>query len=179
MVPEASESSPYLSGTGIDPTKSLDLFGTPSGSFDFFASSNEPVDFFANPSSISTTSQEVDLIGIPSSSTPNGFTSYENSTIDHNNVGGDHGIEELDDDFGDFSDASAKTGPKPKVSYSCFVFVTLNTYIRVLCLIDSQFLVQELFINGIHSPVKDAVQTPDEKDQVKSQIVSHAIPLFT
>ncbi|XP_047946543.1 uncharacterized protein LOC125192909 isoform X2 [Salvia hispanica] len=152
MVPEASESSPYLSGTGIDPTKSLDLFGTPSGSFDFFASSNEPVDFFANPSSISTTSQEVDLIGIPSSSTPNGFTSYENSTIDHNNVGGDHGIEELDDDFGDFSDASAKTGPKPK----------------------------ELFINGIHSPVKDAVQTPDEKDQEKDTNLNHhrgVIPL--
>lgn len=138
MAPEASESSPYLSGTGIDKTKSLDLFGTPSGSFDFFASSNEPVDFFANPSSISTTSQEVDLIGIPSSSTQNGFTSYENSIIDHNNAGGDHGIEELDDDFGDFSDASSKTGPKPKVSYSCFVIVTLNTYyITVLCLIDS------------------------------------------
>ncbi|XP_042060016.1 uncharacterized protein LOC121804510 isoform X2 [Salvia splendens] len=127
MAPEASESSPYLSGTGIDSTKSLDLFGTPNGSSDFFASSNEPVDFFANPSSISTTSQEVDLIG-------------------------DHGIEELDDDFGDFSDASSKTGPKPK----------------------------ELFINGIHSPVKDAVQIPDEKIQEKDTNLNHhrgAIPL--
>ncbi|KAL1561901.1 hypothetical protein AAHA92_04543 [Salvia divinorum] len=126
MVPEASESSPYLSETGIDSTKSLDLFGTSNGSTDFFASSNEPVDFFANPSSISTTSQEVDLIG-------------------------DHGIEELDDDFGDFSDASAKTGPKPK----------------------------ELFINGIHSPVKDAVQTPDEKVQKDTNLNHHrgAIPL--
>ncbi|XP_042065032.1 uncharacterized protein LOC121808546 isoform X2 [Salvia splendens] len=152
MAPEASESSPYLSGTGIDSTKSLDLFGTPNGSFDFFASSNEPVDFFANPSSISTTSQEVDLIGIPSSSTPNAFTSYGHSIIENNNVGGDYGIEELDDDFGDFSDASSKTGPKPN----------------------------ELFINGIHSPVTDAVQTSHEKVQEKDTNLNHhrgAIPL--
>lgn len=126
IVREVSESSPYTSGTGIGLTKSLDLFGTSNGSIDFFASSTEPVDFFANPSGISTTSREVDLFGIPSSATLNGFTSDEPSIIEQNNVGGlleyraDVGIKELDEDFGDF-DASAKTGPEPKASCSFII----------------------------------------------------------
>lgn len=124
IVREVSESSPYTSGTGIGSTKSLHLFGTSNGSMDFFASSTKPVDLFANSSSISTTSQEVDLIGIPSSATLNGFTSDAHLIIEQNNVGGlleyraGVGIEELDEDFGDFSAASAKTGPEPKVSFS-------------------------------------------------------------
>ncbi|XP_057763713.1 uncharacterized protein LOC130985005 isoform X2 [Salvia miltiorrhiza] len=158
MVQEVSESRPYSSGTGIGSTKSLDLFGTSNGSIDLFASSTEPVDFFANSSGISTTSQEVDVIGIPSSATPNGFTSDEHFIIGQSNVGGlldyraDVGIEELDEDFGDFSAASAKTGAEPK----------------------------ELFINNILSPIEDAMQTPDGKIQEKDTNLNHhkgAIPL--
>lgn len=124
---EVSESSPYSSVTGIGSMKSLDLFGTSNGSIDFFASSTEPVDYFANSSGISTTSQEVDLIGIqPSSDTLNGFASDEQLSIEQNNVGGllDQRtyveIEELDKDFGEFGAASAETGPEPNVSRSFF-----------------------------------------------------------
>ncbi|KAH6772497.1 hypothetical protein C2S51_010901 [Perilla frutescens var. frutescens] len=160
MVQAVSESSPYSSGTGIGSMKSLDLFGTSNGSINYFASSTEPLDYFANSSSISPTSREVDLIGIqPSSATQNGFTSDEHSIIEQN-VGGllnyrtDVGIEELDEDFGDFSAASAEIGPEPN----------------------------ELFTNNVLSPIKDAaqLQTPDRQIQEKDEKLNHhkgAIPL--
>lgn len=127
MVQKVSESSPYSSGT-MGLIKPVDLFGTSNGSIDFFARSTEPVDLFANSSSITITSQNMDLIGIPDSASLNGFTSDQNS-VEQNNVRGllgyttDVGIEGLDEDFGDFSAASARTGPEPKVSCSLSLFL--------------------------------------------------------
>lgn len=129
MVHEVSERSASPSGFEIGSNKPLDLFDTSNGSIDFFARPTEPVDYFANSSSIYSTSQEVDLIGIrPSIETPNGFSLDTHSIIEQNNDKGllnngtDIEFEEFDDDFGDFTVASAETGPKPAVSFSSFQF---------------------------------------------------------
>lgn len=129
VVQTVSESSPYSSGNGIGLMKPLDLFGASNGSIDFFASSTEPVDLFANSSSIPITSQSMDLIGIPNLATLNGLTSDEHSIIEQNNVRGllgyttDVGIDELDEEFGDFSAAYAETGLERKVSCSFSLYV--------------------------------------------------------
>lgn len=129
MVQTVSESSPYSSGTGVGLIKPVELFGSSNGSIDFFARSTEPVDLFANSSSITITSQNMDLIGIPNLVSPNDLTSDQHSYVEQNNVRGllgyttDVGIEELDVDFGDFSAASAGTGPEPKVCCSFSLFL--------------------------------------------------------
>lgn len=132
MVNEASGRSASPSGFGIGSNKPIDLFETSNGSIDFFARSTEPVDYFANSSSIYSTSQEVDLIGIqPSIATPNGFSLDTHSITEQNNEdllknGTDVGIENFDDDFGDFTDALSETGPKPAVSFSSLQFFFLS-----------------------------------------------------
>ncbi|KAL8528002.1 hypothetical protein ACS0TY_005713 [Phlomoides rotata] len=150
VVHEVSERSASPSGFEIGSNKPLDLFDTSNGSIDFFV---------ANSSSICSTSQEVDLFGVqPSIATPNGFSLDTHSIIEQSNCEGrlnngtDVGIEEFDDDFGDFTVASAETGPKPA----------------------------EVSTIDIISPVEDAISTPDGKTQekeAKSNYHKGAIPL--
>ncbi|KAI3473464.1 hypothetical protein Pfo_031392 [Paulownia fortunei] len=159
MANEVSERSAHSSGTGSGSNKSLDLFGTSNGSINFFTASTESVDYFTTSTGISSTSQELDFIGIqPSIATLNGFTSETNSVIEQNNIKGllDHstdvGSAEYDEDFGEFTAASAETGPKPG----------------------------EVSTNGVLSPSKDSVSTPGGKFQEKDTQLNYqksAIPL--
>ncbi|KAL7157758.1 hypothetical protein ABFS83_02G098300 [Erythranthe nasuta] len=159
MEHEVSESSAHSFGIGSSLNNSLDLFGTSNGSL--FAMPDEPVDYFATPSGISGASGEIDFVGIqPSVANLNGFASETNSVIEQNNVKSllnsntDVGSAEYDADenFGDFTVASAVAGPKQ----------------------------EEVSTNGFHFPSKDVVSTLDDKIQEKDTNLNYhkgAIPL--
>ncbi|KAL0422019.1 UNVERIFIED_CONTAM: hypothetical protein Slati_3224800 [Sesamum latifolium] len=121
--------------------------------------STESVDHFAASSGTSSTLPEVDLFGIqPSIATLNGFTSNTNSNIKQNDIKGlldhspDAGIAEFDEDFGEFTAASAEMGSEPA----------------------------EVSPNDVLSPSKDAVSAPSVEQQGKDTVLNYhkgAIPL--
>ncbi|KAL0364782.1 UNVERIFIED_CONTAM: hypothetical protein Sangu_0575800 [Sesamum angustifolium] len=156
---EVSQRSAYSSGTVSGLNDSLNLFGTSNGSINFFTMSTESVDHFAASSGTSSTSPEVDLFGIqPSIATLNGFTSNTNSNIKQNDIKGllDHSpdaeIAEFDEDFGEFTAASAEMGSEPA----------------------------EVSPYDVLSPSKDAVSAPSGEQQGKDTVLNYhkgAIPL--
>ncbi|XP_011087384.1 uncharacterized protein LOC105168888 isoform X2 [Sesamum indicum] len=156
---EVSQRSAYSSGAVSGLNNSLNLFGTSNGSINFFTMSTESVDHFAASSGTSSSSPEVDLFGIqPSIATLNGFTPNTNSNIKQNNIKGlldhspDAGIAELDEDFGEFTAASAEMGSEPL----------------------------EVPPNDVLSPSKDAVSAPFGEQQGKDRVLNYhkgAIPL--
>ncbi|KAL0357340.1 UNVERIFIED_CONTAM: hypothetical protein Scaly_1419700 [Sesamum calycinum] len=156
---EVSQRSAYSSGTVSGLNDSLNLFGTSNGSINFFTMSTESVDHFAASSGTSSTSPEVDLFGIqPSIATLNGFTSNTNANIKQNDIKGllDHSpdveIAEFDEDFGEFTAASAEMGSEPA----------------------------EVSPYDVLSPSKDAVSAPSGEQQGKDTVLNYhkgAIPL--
>ncbi|GFP93164.1 hypothetical protein PHJA_001460700 [Phtheirospermum japonicum] len=138
---EIPERSAYSFGIESGSKKPLDLFGTSNGSLNYFATSTDSVGYVATSSGISSTFQEVGFI---SNRPTNGFISETNSYVEQNNIKGllnystNDGSEELNEDFGEFTAASAEIGSKP----------------------------EEFSANGVFF-ANDAVSTPNGKTQVK------------
>lgn len=107
-----------------DSKKSLDLVGMSNIPTISFGTLTEPIDFFTT-SNVSRTSLDEDLNGAQANAaTFNGPVHKSNSVIGQNRIestlNDSPEVEDLDfdDDFGDFTAASAENGPLTVVSYS-------------------------------------------------------------
>ncbi|KAL3623991.1 hypothetical protein CASFOL_032807 [Castilleja foliolosa] len=119
-VHEFPERSAYSFGTESGPKIPLDMFGTSNGSINYPATSTDSVGYVATSSGVSSMFQEVDFTGIQPT---NGFISETTSYVEQNNIKGssnhsnNDGSEELNEDFGEFTAASAEIGSKPEVDF--------------------------------------------------------------
>ncbi|GER32916.1 nucleolar GTPase [Striga asiatica] len=117
---EVSERSTYSSWNGSTPNKSLEAFEGSNGSFNFVTSST-PSANSATSNAIQSTIQKVDFFGVQSSvATGDGFPLETNLIIEQDNSRGllkhnsDVGDAEFDEDFGEFTAASAETELEPE-----------------------------------------------------------------
>ncbi|XP_051116742.1 uncharacterized protein LOC127241574 isoform X2 [Andrographis paniculata] len=112
---EMSNGSVPFSANVTDSSKSHDLFGASNGSSNFFSQPTESVDYFASSSGISALPIEMNFFGDQKGAvaSPNGWTSDAKSIIEPTAIGSEINqspgvvIEDFDEDFGEFTGASA------------------------------------------------------------------------
>lgn len=111
---EIAKGNPDSSASAGDSSESHDAFGMSNGSFDYCVPSTVSIGYFDTSKDFSTTPKEVDFFD-------NGWTYDTKANTEQTNTKGspnhslDIGNEEFDEDFGEFTAASAETEAKPQV----------------------------------------------------------------